>query len=360
MKKAIFLFLSLALAACQPPAEKAATAPETAPMTEGASTPPSEHRTLRVLTHGSFTLPEELVSAFEAKHNATIELIEAEDAGSMLSRMRMTKDNPIADAVYGLDNNVQQIVIDEQLLETPATLANTTPHPLEPESGLTAINYGLVALNYDRAAWAKTGLPLPDSLEDFHKNEYAKQLVLLSPLTSSPGMTFFAKLSADMGTEAALDWWKKAEAAGAKTAAGWSDAYYNDFSGSGGDRAIVLSYTSSPAAGVFYADGFDPNKLPAEAPTANLLLPGSVAKQIEGAGVIKGGKQPELAKEWIHWLRSVEVQEAIPTSMWVYPVVKEAKLNPVFELAPQPDSLPGATRSDPQKLLDAWVNGQRQ
>ena len=47
---------------------------------------------------------------------------------------------------------------------------------------------------------------------------------------------------------------------------GWSEAYYGDFIAGGGDRAIVMSYASSPVAELLFAD--PPVDTP---PTAALL-----------------------------------------------------------------------------------------
>ena len=89
---------------------------------------------------------------------------------------------------------------------------------------------------------------------------------------------------------------------------GWEDAYYVDFSFSGGDRPIVLSYDTSPAYTV--KNG--------ETPTAALL--DTCFRQVEYAGVLEGAANPEGAEQVIDFLLSPEVQEALPTSMYVFPV----------------------------------------
>jgi len=119
----------------------------------------------------------------------------------------------------------------------------------------------------------------------------------------------------------------------------------------------VLSYASSPAAEVFYADGFNPAKLPAQAPTANLFLPGSTYTQLEGVGILKGTKQAALARKFVDFMLSAPVQTDIPTRMWIYPAVKGTPMNPVFTFAQQPQAatVKADIAANPQRLVDAWV-----
>jgi thiamine transport system substrate-binding protein len=101
-----------------------------------------------------------------------------------------------------------------------------------------------------------------------------------------------------------------------KVAKGWTEAYYTEFTRNGGTRPIVVSYASSPAAEVFYSK----EKL-TESPTANLFLKGGVFRQVEGVALVKGGNPAVrgAAGKFIEFLRSAPVQQALQTSMWMYP-----------------------------------------
>ena len=77
---------------------------------------------------------------------------------------------------------------------------------------------------------------------------------------------------------------------GVKVAKGWSEAYYTDFTQNGGAYPLVVSYATSPAAEVHYSKGKYSTP-----PTGNLFLKGGTFRQVEGAAVLKGAKQPELA-----------------------------------------------------------------
>ncbi len=325
-----------------------------APLTAHALAAPT---TLRVITHDSFDLDKKLIAAFEAQNNVKVQLIKGGDAGEMLNRLILTRRAPLADAVYGLDNTLAPRALSADVLEAYRSPLSSQVAPTRrlDSMRLNTVDYGYVALNYDRAWFAKNGLPLPKSLDDLKSPTYAKLTVIPSPATSSPGLAFLLATNQFYGTDKALAWWKEARSNGMKLTRGWSAAYDKEFSRNGGRYPIVLSYASSPAAEVFYAQGFDPKHLPAQAPTGNLFLPGSTYVQLEGAGVLKGAKQPALARKFVDFLLSGPVQADFPTRMWVYPAVSATPLSPVFRFAQEPAGLKPAAPVNVQSVLDRWL-----
>lgn len=316
--------------------------------------------TLTVITHDSFDLDKKLVAQFEVANRAKVRFVKGGDAGELLNRLILTRRAPLADVVYGLDNAMLARARQMNLLQayrSPASAQVPAAFRLDEAGLLNTVDYGYVALNYDRAAFAKLGLPLPKTLDDLKKPEYARLTVVSSPATSSPGLAFLLATVNHYGEAGAWAWWRAARTGGLKVTRGWSDAYYKDFTRNGGKYPIVLSYASSPAAEVFYADGYNPAKLPAEAPTATLFLPGSTWLQLEGAGILKGAKQPALAKKFVDFLLSPAVQANIPTRMWIYPARGGTALDPVFRFAQQPKVAPASAgvTANPQRLVDAWV-----
>jgi thiamine transport system substrate-binding protein len=115
-------------------------------------------------------------------------------------------------------------------------------------------------------------------------------LVVENPATSSPGLSFLMATIAvfgETGDYTYLDFWRDLAANDVLVVDGWEDAYYGQFSGGSGegDRPIVVSYATSPAAEVFFAD-----PQPAESPTGNLFLPGGSTEQVEFVGILAGAK----------------------------------------------------------------------
>jgi thiamine transport system substrate-binding protein len=86
-----------------------------------------------------------------------------------------------------------------------------------------------------------------------------------------------------------------------------------------------------------------------------LNLAGGVFRQVEGVALLKGGAQREAALKFVDFMRSAAVQEALQTSMWMYPVQAGAARAEVMRHAAEPtsfDSLPTQTIADKGA---AWV-----
>ena len=313
---------------------------------------------LTVITHDSFDLDKKLIAGFEALNDAKVRLIRGGDAGELLNRLILTKARPIADVVYGLDNTLSARATAAGLLTPYASpLLSNIPAAYHLKApGLNTVDYGYVALNYDRAWFEQSGLALPTTLDELATPTYAKLTAVESPATSSPGLAFLLATTQHYGQAAALEWWKKARAGGMKVTRGWSDAYNKDFTRNGGKYPIVLSYASSPAAEVAYAQNYDPKNLPAQSPTGNLLLPGSSFLQLEGVGILKGSQQSALARKFVDFMLSPSVQADFPTRMWVYPALGGVNLDPVFKFAQTPQNVAAQTPGNTQALVDAWVN----
>ncbi|SFC70992.1 thiamine transport system substrate-binding protein [Polaromonas sp. OV174] len=284
---------------------------------------------LRVMVHNSFSLPKPLLAQFEAQAGIKLSIIKAGDAGEMLNKLILTRAQPLADVVFGIDNAQLVKAQAAQVLEAHGQAGVTGSLQLGPQ--VVAVDYSFVALNYDKAAVAKSGLPLPKTLEDLTQAPYRNWLVVENPATSSPGYAFLLATVAGMGEEKAFDWWARMRANGLKVSKGWSEAYYTEFSRNGGSRPLVVGYATSPAAEVFYSK----EKI-TESPTASLFLKGGVFRQVEGAALIKGGGHPEAARQFIEFMRSAPVQQALQTSMWMFPLDPRTPRVEVMRHAPEP------------------------
>ena len=280
---------------------------------------------LRVLVHSSFSLPKPLLAQFEADAGIKLSIIKGGDAGEMLNKLILTRAQPIADVVFGIDNALVIKAQGANVLDPYTGPASQRAVTVPLSAPAVAVDYGYVTVNYDRAWFAKSGVPLPKSLDDLAQPAYRNLLVVQNPATSSPGYAFMLATVAGLGEQAAFDWWARMRANGVKVAKGWSEAYYTEFSRNGGTRPLVVSYASSPAAEVFYSK----EKI-TESPTASLSLKGGVFRQVEGVALVKGGQQREAAAKFIEFMRSAAVQEALQTSMWMYAVEPRT---------PQPDVL---------------------
>ena len=320
----------------------------------------NEVRTLTIITHDSFSVSAELVSRFEEENNVRLVFIQGGDTGSALNRLILTSVNsktPEADVFYGLDNTFLSRALEQNLFEPyqPEGLENIPDEfKLDPEFFVVPIDFGDVCINYDRAYFSERGIALPRSLQDLTKPEYEGLLVVENPATSSPGLAFMLATIAEFGEDAWLDWWQTMKVNQVAIVSDWETAYYNNFSGSSGKgpQPMVVSYASSPAAELIYAD-----TALSESPTASLVAPGMCWRQVEFAGILNNTPNRDLAEKFIDFLLSKEFQEDMPMQMFVFPVLPAAELPEDFITASQLSEAVGSLNSALiAAYRDTWIN----
>lgn len=303
---------------------------------------------VRLAVHKSFSLPKDAFAAFERANDAKVSVIKAGSGNELVNKLVLRRAQPIADAVYGLDNTTVLKAKEGGILAAAQPPSAAVTAAL---SHAAAVDTGYIAVNYDKAWFAKNKLPLPQSLEDLAKPQYKDLLAMPNPGLSSTGLGFLLANIQGMGEKQAFDWWAKMRANGVKVTKDWSEAYYTEFSRNGGSRPLVVGYASSPAAEVHYGKGkFD------TPPTGVLFLKGGVFRQVEGAAVLNGAKQPALAAKLVQYLQSAPVQKAVPTEMWVYPAVKNTPLPDVFKHARAPQHSDNPSEAAIAKNQRRWVS----
>jgi len=333
---------ALALAGCS------TTQPSSSP--SGSASDSASGGAVVLVTHDSFALPDDLISQFESDTGLTLDVRTQGDAGSMVNQLVLTKDAPIGDAVFGIDNTFASRAIDAGVLAPyRATLPAGADQYVVGDSGdLSPVDVGDVCVNADVTWFADHDLPVPQTLEDLTKPEYKGLLVVENPATSSPGLAFMLATVGAFGADGWQAYWQKLVDNKVDVAASWSDAYYVDFSGpsSDGDKPLVVSYASSPPYEV--PDGAE------TAPTTALL--DTCFRQVEYAGVLAGAKNPDGAKKVVDWLLSSAVQAAIPESMYVYPVDSSVQLPESWvQFAPMADKPYTVAPADIAANRDAWL-----
>jgi thiamine transport system substrate-binding protein len=148
---------------------------------------------LRVVTYDSFSVSEDVLNAFTEKTGIAVEILPVADAGAMVNQAVLTKDNPLGDVLYGIDNTFLSRGLNAEIFEpyeSPALENIPEEFQLDPEFNVTPVAYGDVCLNYDAAYFEENELAVPESLEDLTLPEYKGLLVVENPATSSPGLAF--------------------------------------------------------------------------------------------------------------------------------------------------------------------------
>jgi thiamine transport system substrate-binding protein len=261
----------------------------------------SRAQTVTLVAHDSFAISDESIADFETQSGYRLEILRAGDAGSLTNRLVLTKESPIGDVVFGIDNTFRGVADENQIID----------------DSLSEVNYSDVCFNYDRVWFEQNKIAPPTSWKDLTNPTYRGLTVVSNPLTSSPGLAFLATTVASFGETAFESYWQDLKANEVKVAAGWEEAYFTEFSGSAGmgSHPIVLSYSSSPAAEI---------RENGESQTVALL--DECFRQIEYIGVLDGALNREGAKELVEFLLSEGFQSTMPGLMYVYPVNQNAKI----------------------------------
>lgn len=289
-----------------------------------------ENPTLRLITHDSFNLSEALLLQFEEESGFRVQILRSGDAGQMVNQAILSKNNPLGDVMFGIDNTFLSRALENDLFiayESPLLETVAENFILDPEHRVTPIDYGDVCLNYDAAYFEERSLALPQSLIDLTKPDYRGLLVAQSPATSSPGLAFLLATIAEFGTTGDytyLNFWEDLVQNETLITDGWESAYFGHFTAGSEDGTypLVVSYASSPP---FTADEAGEN-----AAAGSITADGMCFRQVEFAGILAGTEQTEAAQLWIDFMLSVPVQEDIPLQMFVFPVNEAAKLPDLF------------------------------
>ncbi|GAA2518335.1 thiamine ABC transporter substrate-binding protein [Rarobacter incanus] len=324
------------------------------PKTTTAQTQSAAQTTeLTLITHDSFTLPDDLKAEFEKETGLKLTVTTGGDGGQLANQLVLTKDAPVADAFFGVDNSFISTLVDSgaiadyQPADLPAAAAT------DAQAGATPIDYGYVCVNVDDAWFAQKGISAPETLDDLIDAKYKGLTVVMDPAASSPGAAFLFATIAKYGEAGYKQWWTSLLANDAQIDQGWSDAYYTDFSGGGenGTFPITVSYNTSPAYTV--PKGED------ESTTRALL--GTCTRQVEYAGVLAGAKNPEGAKKLIDFLAARDFQDTIAENMYMYPIDAAANVPEDWKKwAPVPTTTLDLPAADIAKNRATWIDAWTQ
>ena len=288
-----------------------------------------ENTLVRLAAHDSFVIGEELIAQFESETGYELEILRLGDTGAVTNQLVLTKNAPVADAFFGIDNTFLGRAESEGVfVDDP-----------------TAIDYSDVCFNYDLEWFEQEALDAPLSWRELVNEEYRDLTVITNPNFSSPGLAFLASTYAAFDSATQVEsFWVALESNGVKVAGSWEDAYFSDFTRYGGNHPIVLSYASSPAAEVL-DDG----------------TPGSEAlrvecfRQTEYAGVIEGSANESGAAALVEFLGSPEFQASVPEAMYVYPAVPGIEIPESWAAFAQPATSTIGENLDINANREQWL-----
>jgi len=304
-----------------------------------------------VVVNCSFEL--EWCEALRVKFEATTGLkaaVSRKAAGETMAQLRAEGDNPRFDVWHsaGVDN--AKIMRDEGFLDSYQSprLAELQPWAQAGarDSGytLTPINLGAVGFGYNSDLLAKKGMPEPKCWADLTNPAYKGEIQMADPGASATAYVMVTAVLQIMGEDK-----------------GW--AYLKAL------HPNINQYTRSGAAGIRAAGR-------GETTLAVAFLSDSVAQAVagfpvktvapcEGSGfempgvaVIKGAKNPNLARKWVDFVLSPEGQN-VSLEMQKYEMQsnKNAKMHPLAPVAVIPpgyDMLKFSSAEARNQVLDKF------
>ena len=313
---------------------------------------------ITLLGHDSFIQTATAAGAFDAFTQQTgveVALVAGGDAGTMVNQAVLTKDNPIADVMFGIDDTFLSRAVDEGVfLPYESPLSSMIPDELVTSDRVVPIDYGDVCINYDKGWFEENDVEVPADLDAFRDEAYGRLLTVEHPATSSPGLAFLIATIDAYGEDGWKEYWADLRQAGVNVVSDWDTAYFGDFTRYGGDSPLVVSYASSPPAEVILAE--EPLET---APTA--VLEDGCYRQVEYAGILAGTEWPVTGGQLIDYMLSVEFQETIPLNWFVFPVREDATLPDEFVehtvIPSNPSRLPAEEIAENrERWIDEWIS----
>lgn len=327
---------------------------------------------ITLLDQGAFawTFPK-AAAQFERLTGAKVELVHGGDAGTALQQAIDAKGRPPADVIYGIDNALLGHAVAHGVVHPykPVLAVRIAPDNLffgthsTPEHlwHATPVDYGFIGVNYDPRE-----VPPIGSLAELREN--ADVFVTQDPRLSSPGLGFLLTTIGAFGEHGVYTWqdyWRELLEEGVEVTPDWTQAYEGHYSagygspdagGEGaGDRAIVTSYTQSPAFEAY-------NGLPEGVRGRAAAGPAMTFKQVETMAILDGTDSLAAAEAWIEFTLTDAFQALLAPNNAMYPVVEwvDPKVDPertFGTLDPEPGTFEPVTM-DWQHVatnLERWI-----
>ncbi len=311
--------------------------------------PSPEGDTLYVYVYSSFVEwgPAVFVEqTFEERTGVDVQFVATGASREMLARLLTEKDagGTPADVFMGELNDVpkaKQFDLFESLSVEDVPNLRFVPEELrvDPDGTLVPYEHGFITLVYDTQALSAEELPrsFPDLLDE----RFRETLLLQDPRTSSVGHAFLFWTIYNFG-ELFTQYWERLLPNVLSVFPGWSAAYE---AFQAGEAPLVVSFSTDAC--------FDERYQP-------FFPEGQAYRTIFGAGVVKGTDNPRLAREFIDFLLSQEVQEKLPTTEYMFPANRRAELPEEWQrcakVPPAPAVLPlELVAENDDRWLQLWA-----
>ncbi len=310
---------------------------------------------LIIYSYSSFTAkwgPGPLIKKkFEDRCHCKIELREIDDARMLVQRLALEKERAVADIVLGI--NQWDLVDAQEKLEFsrehwPSEMNLKDPQwrsELGNPGELVAFDWGILTFNTKK----DLKIAKAKNLKEFLNLLPEKSLVLQDPRTSAPGQSFLNWLVQVLGEEAAFDYLEKLNKKVYAITSGWSSSYGLFQKG---HVQSVFSYVTSPLYHVVEEN--DKNYVA-------LNFQEGLPLHMEFAGVMKSSRNAAMAKEFIQFLLSSEIQALLMKKNYMFPIDKKVAENTLWDIESKFKVLPVSkiSKEDQDRILERWTQWSR-
>jgi thiamine transport system substrate-binding protein len=190
------------------------------------------------------------------------------------------------------------------------------------KQGFVPFDFGVHAMMIKEASLKERGLQMPKSIHDFTKPEWKRNFVFEDPRTSTPGLSLVTWTAAKFDKASFTKLWKELSRNWLTLPTGWDQAYGLFLKD---EVAAVWSYSTSEA--------YHLEKGEKRGDYQAVLLEEGSPVQIEGAFRIKNASftaaEEKCSKLFFDVLLSKEIQERIPKSNWMMPVLAKNVVLPL-------------------------------
>lgn len=307
---------------------------------------------LRIYCYDSFAssgLGKKIIPIFEEMYDCKVTLESTGSGGTILNRLILEKDKPLADVAIGINNSFMHKALAEDifLAYEPKNIVNIKDENLllDSTNRLIPFDYNYYAFVYDSEVLKKPPLTFGEMQSSIWKDK----IIFIDPRTSSAGYGLLVWTLSVYGDRGFDPFWRSIKDNILTTPSSWGEAYSAFLAG---EAPIVLSYATSPAYHIEY-DNTDRYKafIPEE----------GGFREVEFAGIVKGSRNTYLAKKFIEFMLTEDFQKHIPKTQWMMPVIENVAIPESFSTQPVParDLSPVAAENADffsEKWIDRWIN----
>lgn len=305
----------------------------------------AQEKTLTVYTYESFISDwgpgPKVKETFEKTCACKLNFVGVADGVALLTRLKLEGAGTDADIALGLDTNLISEAKATGLFEPHGLDASGAKVPGNySDDTFIPYDYGHFAVVYDSQAIKNP----PKSLKELVEGDPAQKIAIEDPRTSTPGLGLLLWVKSVYGDQAPEAWAKLRKRVLTVTP-GWSEAYGLFTKG---EVPMVFSYTTSPA---YHMVEEKTDRYQAASFSEGHYI------QIEVAGMLKGAKDKDLAKQFLKFMVSPAFQDVIPTTNWMMPAAKTSQPLPdAFDKLVQPTKTFLMGSDQVAKNRQAWID----